>query len=343
MEKIKTGIVGCGRIFPMHAVSITKQENVELVSVCDIKEKKAQKRAKEFNCKAYLDYSEMMDQEDLDVIHICTPHNLHPVIAVQAAEKGINILTEKPMAIKEENARKMISTARDNDVTLGVIFQNRYNPGSVVIKENLENGALGEIQSAKLSVTWQRTDEYYSGIDWKGTWDQEGGGVIIDQAIHTLDLMRWFMDSKVKAVDCDIDTRKHEYIDVEDVAEGIIEFENDSIASFYTMNYYTYDAPVEIELHCENGIAEIKGETGTVKLDNGKVIKAQRDPNETFDYGEVESYWGVSHKKQISNYYDSLKKGQKPEITGEEAFKTQQMVCAMYESGKKEKVIKVNN
>jgi len=339
MKSFKAAIVGCGNIFPMHAVSIKRSENVELVAVCDIKKDRAVDRAEEFDCKYYLDYKEMIDQEELDVVHICTPHYMHAPIAIYAANAGINILTEKPMSIEEKDAAEMIATAEDNDVTLGVIFQNRYNPGSVLIKENLESGNLGKILSGKMSVTWKRTDEYYSNSDWKGTWDKEGGGVVIDQAIHTLDLMRWFVNSEVEYVESSIDNRTHEIIEVEDIAEGVIGFKNGVINCFYTMNYYTYDAPVEIELHCEKGLVKMTGDKGIITFNDGREMIADSDPRVSFDYGDSKSYWGVSHIKQITNYYQSLATGVKPDITGKEAFKTQQMICAIYQSGKKEKRI----
>ncbi|MFW5998977.1 MAG: Gfo/Idh/MocA family protein [Halanaerobiaceae bacterium] len=339
MGKYKVGIVGCGNIFPMHAVPVSELDNTKLVAVCDIKEDRAEEKAEEFDCNYYLDYEEMIEKEDLDTVHICTPHYMHAPIAIKAAREGINILTEKPMSIKLEKAQKMVDTARENEVTLGVIFQNRYNPGSVLIKETLESGELGNILSGKLSVTWDRSDEYYSNSDWKGTWDKEGGGVIIDQAIHTMDLMRWFVGDEIEYIDANISNRAHDIIEVEDAAEGVIGYKNGVVTAFHAINYYTYDAPVEIELHCENGIARMKADKGIVELNNGKKYIADNDPNETFDYGNVKSYWGVSHIKQINNYYESLEKGVQPDITGDIAIKTQAMICAIYESGKKNEKI----
>ncbi len=340
MKKFKAGIVGCGNIFPMHAVSISKQENVELVAVCDVKEDRAKARAKEFNCKYYLDYKEMIDKEELDVVHICTPHYMHAPISIYASNAGKNVLTEKPMSIALQDAEAMIKAADDSKTTLGVIFQNRYNNGSKLIKETLQSGALGRILSAKVIVTWDRSDEYYSKSDWKGTWDKEGGGVIIDQAIHTLDLMRWFVDSEIDYVDANIGNRAHNIIEVEDVAEGVVKFKNGVVTGFFTINYFTYDAPVEIELHCEKGIAKMVGDRGTIRFTDGREYAADVNPNETFNYGNgVKSYWGTSHTKQIGNYYECLAKGVKPEITGKEAVKTQKMICAIYESGKTHKRI----
>ena len=340
MEKLRVGIVGCGNIFLMHAAPVAKRENLELVAVCDVKEDRAKEKAEQFNCAYYLDYIEMIEKENLDVLHICLPHYLHASVATFAAERKIHVLTEKPMSIEYEDAKKMVSTAKENEVALGVIFQNRYNPGSCLIKEMLMNGVLGKIKGGKLSVTWDRSDEYYSQSDWKGTWEKEGGGVVIDQAIHTMDLMRWFVDDEIDYVDASISNRAHERIEVEDTAEGVIKYKNGVLTSFQTINYYTYDAPVTIELHCENGNANMIADKAIVTLNDGREFIADNNPNETFSYGGgAKGYWGVSHVKQIKNFYDALEGKCDIDITGEEAMKTQKMICAIYESGKKQQRI----
>ncbi|MCU9615027.1 Gfo/Idh/MocA family oxidoreductase [Caldibacillus lycopersici] len=335
MTKLKVGIIGCGNIFPMHAQSVKQLENAELVAVCDSKEERAKEKAATYNCRYYTDYLELFDKEELDVIHICLPHYLHAPVAIEAAKRKIHILTEKPMAIAYEDALEMVNTAKANNVTLGVIFQNRYNPGSQLIKKMLESGELGAIKAGKLTVTWDRSDDYYLKSDWKGTWEKEGGGVIIDQAIHTMDLMRWFVDSEIKYIDATISNRAHEIIEVEDAAEGVIAYKNGVVTAFHAINYYSYDAPVEIELHCENGIAKMVADRASVKLVDGREFIAENNPAETFVYDSgVKSYWGVSHIKQINNFYNALQNGMEPEITGEEALKTQKMICAIYQSGK---------
>ncbi|MDF2504837.1 Gfo/Idh/MocA family oxidoreductase [Clostridium sp.] len=336
MKIFKAAIIGCGNIFPMHAQSVKALENAEIVAVCDLKEDRAREKANEFNCNFYTDYREMLLNEDIDVVHICLPHYLHPEVAIYVARLGKNILTEKPMSIKLEDAENMIKVVKDNNVTLGVIFQNRYNPGSKLIKNILQSGELGKILSGKIEVTWDRTDEYYNQSDWKGTWEMEGGGVIIDQAIHTMDLMRWFVDSDIDYIDANISNRAHEIIQVEDSAEGVIKYKNGVVTAFHAINYYTYDAPVKIELHCENGIANMIGNRAHIKLKDGREFIADDNPEDVFHYGNgTKGYWGTSHKKQIKNYYDAISLGIQPDITGEEAIKTQKMICSIYESGKK--------
>lgn len=342
MNKFRAAIVGCGNIFPMHALSVSSLENAEIVAVCDNKADRAKAAAEKFSCNMYTDYQEMLTKEDINVVHICLPHYLHPEVAIFAANHGINILTEKPMSIKLEDAEAMIKAAKDNNVTLGVIFQNRYNPGSMLIKSMLTSGRLGKILSGKLEVTWNRSDEYYSHSDWKGTWDKEGGGVIIDQAIHTIDLMRWFVDSEIDYIDANISNRAHEIIEVEDSAEGVIKYKNGTNVAFHAINYYSYDAPVAVELHCENGIAKLTASRAHIILNNSEEFIADNDPRDKFDYGNgAKGYWGNSHKKQIRNYYEALEKGVSPEITGEDAIITQKIVCAIYESGKKRVKIKL--
>jgi UDP-N-acetyl-2-amino-2-deoxyglucuronate dehydrogenase len=340
MKKFRVGIVGCGNIFPMHAISVSQLENVELAAVCDIKEDRAKAKAEEFHCNYYTDYKEMIDKENLDAIHICLPHYLHAPAAIYAANAKVNVLTEKPMAIKLEDAESMIQAAKENDVTLGVIFQNRYNPGSKLIKSTLESGELGRILSGRLSVNWCRTAEYYRQDDWRGTWDKEGGGVIINQAIHTMDLMRWLVNDEIESVEVNLSNRAHDTIEVEDTAEGIVKYKNGVTTLIYATTCYSYDAPIEIELHCEKGIAKMTADRASVKLEDGRELIADNNPKETFSYGNgVKGYWGVSHLKQIKNYYTALEQGIKPEITGEEAVKTQALICAVYESGKTRKKI----
>jgi predicted dehydrogenase len=343
MKKLKVGIIGCGRISRFHGMPAAAQPNVELRAVCDLIPERAKQMAKLFGArKTYKDYKEMIRKEKLDVVHICLPHYLHAPVAIDAMQMGCDVLTEKPMAISMEQAEEMVKTAKKTKRKLGVIFQNRYNAGSQLVKQCLESGRLGAVKAAKCNVTWYRPNEYYTESDWKGTWDKEGGGAIIDQAIHTLDLMCWFLGYGIKEIDCSMANRAHQgVIEVEDSAEGLITFKNGVHASFWAMNYYSHDAQVEIELACENGIATIRAEEGTVKLNDGREFCAKPNPNEVFNYGGGPSYWGASHFKEITDFYQCLAAGKQPPITGEEILSTaHKMVMAVYESGRNGKVVK---
>jgi len=342
-KKLRVGIIGCGRISRFHGMPAKAQENVELVAVCDLKKDAAAQMAKLFGCKAtYTDYIKMIEKEKLDVVHICLPHYLHAPVAIKAMELGCDVLTEKPMAISMDQAREMVAAAKQYKRRLGIIFQNRYNNGTQLVKQCLDSGRLGAVISAKCNVTWCRPDSYYTESDWKGTWEKEGGGAMIDQAIHTLDLMCWFLGYDIDYVDCSLANRAHKgIIDVEDCADGLIVFKNGVNASFWCMNYYGQDSEVELELLCENGVASIKAESATIRLNDGRVFSAGANPAESFDFGGGPAYWGASHYKEISDFYQCLAAGKEPPITGEEILATaHRMIMALYESGRNKKVVK---
>ena len=337
--KFRVGVIGLGNVSPMHLYPVQALDCCELAAVCDNKEDRAIARGKEFGCNYYTCYKEMIDKENLDVVHVATPHYLHPPMTIYALEKGCHVLTEKPMATNFADSVAMVNAADKTGKTLGVIFQNRYNPGSVLAKKMLDSGEMGAVKGAKLSVTWMRTDEYYSQSDWKGTWDKEGGGVMIDQAIHTFDLLRWLMSAKVEYVNCHYTNRTHKLVEVEDVADGVIKFDNGVLASFYTINYYSEDSAVELELHCENGHINIKADVCAVTMKDGRKFIADKEPGKSFSYGNVKSYWGVSHMKQIEAFYSSLKKGERPFLDGHDALETMRLIFGLYDSGRENKQV----
>ena len=355
MKKFKVGIIGCGRISPFHGMPAKSQDCTNVVACCDVKAERAKEKAALFGCKRYYtDFEEMIKKEKLDVVHICLPHYLHSPVAIRALELGCHVLTEKPMAISFKQAADMVATAKKTGKTLGVIFQNRYNAGSVLVKKALESGRLGKILAARATVNWCRCPEYYTGSDWKGTLKMEGGGAIIDQAIHTLDLMCWFIGygdngSNLDFVDVSLANRFHkglkntngDSIDVEDCADGLIAFKSGTLASFWCNNYYSHDAMVEIELACEKGIAKITAEEGKVTMYDGHEYSAKPDPTDVFDYGGGPSYWGASHAKQIDDFYEALCDGEQPVLNGELILNTtHKMIMALYDSGRQGKVIR---
>ncbi len=333
--KFNTGIVGCGNIFLMHAQSLVNTPGVRLVAVCDIRPSRARKAAKRYNCRYYLDYKKMLREESLDAVHILTPHYLHPSMAIQALNRKINVLTEKPISIDPRDGQRMIRIASQNHVRLGVVFQNRYNPGSRLVKRNLENGRLGKVKSAKLLISYHKPDSYYKQSDWKGRLSKEGGGVLIDQAIHLIDIIRWFVADKVEYVEANTARRMHRFIDVEDLAEGVIKFKKGAYACFYLINFYSYDAHPEIEMDCQNGRVKIIKDSARIGFYDGRQLKASPRPNQYIDYGgNRRDYWGFCHWIQIKEFYRALREGRKPEIDGEEALETQKIVWNIYKAAR---------
>ena len=340
MKTLRVGIVGCGTIFPMHAQSLKNVKGVELAAVCDIRMARAKERSRAHGCGAYRDYRTMLKRERLDAVHICTPHYLHAPMAIEAARMGVNVLLEKPMAITPKDARRAMRAAKEHGVALGVIFQNRFNPGSRLVKENLENGRLGKLKAARVVLSYHKPDEFYEKSDWKGTWDKEGGGVVIDQAIHFIDLLRWFADDAVEYVEAHVSNRMHRHIEVEDCAEGVIKFRKGAYVCFYLMNFYSYDDDVEVELDCEKGRVNIVKDSATIGLYDGRRLSAAPKRNERIDYGDGrKDYWGYCHYKQIKEFYDALRRKREPAVNGAEGLKTQEIVWAIYESSRRRKRI----
>ncbi|MDD5495890.1 MAG: Gfo/Idh/MocA family oxidoreductase [Candidatus Omnitrophica bacterium] len=340
MKQFRVGIIGCGTIFPMHAQSLKNIRSVKLVAVCDVKSARARKMAARYKCNYYTDYKKMLDKERLDAVHICTPHYLHKPMVLEAAKRKVNILVEKPLGLNPREAQQEIDAAKKNRIVLSVVSQNRCNPGSQLVKKRIEDGSLGKLKSAKLVLSYHKPDSYYKKSDWKGRLNKEGGGVVIDQAIHYLDILSWMADSPVDYAQASVHKRYHSFINVEDCAEGLIKFRNGFYVCFYLINYYSYDDDTEIEIDCEKGRVKIVKDSAYIDYYSGRKEKAEPRPHEYIDYGDgVRDYWGFCHYNQIKDFYDSLRRRKKPAITAEEGKKTQDLVWAIYESSRRNRKI----
>ncbi len=340
-KKLRVAIIGCGRILPMHAVPATVLEQSELVAVCDIRAERAKAAAEKYGCKAYTDYKDLLKKEKLDAVHVCIPHYLHPIVSEYALSCGVNVLSEKPMAIDYKSAEKCVRTAERFGLNYGVILQCRYNKSAQLVKRALLGGRLGKIISARSTLTWTRPDSYYAESDWKGTWDKEGGGVVIDQAIHSMDLVNWFIGDTPVKVDVSIANRGHEIVKVEDSAEGLITYRNGVRYGFYCMNNYGCDEPIEIRLLCEKGKAVLTYDDACISYDDGTnetVVEQGSD----IVYEGGKDYWGFQHIKQISQFYNAVLGLEPLEISGREALKIQKLICAVYESGKSGRPVYLN-
>ena len=329
MDKLRIGIIGCGRISNMHLVSADKLEEAELVACCDIKPERAEAVAKKYNIKAYTDYVEMLKNEKLDAVHICLPHNIHTDASKAAFEYGVNVISEKPMDVTYEKAASAVQMAKDKNLVYGIIFQCRYNNSAQLVKKAVTSGKLGKIISAFSVLTWSRSDEYYSESDWKGTWEKEGGGVIIDQAIHSIDLVNWIVDSPVKSISVSMSNKGHDIVSVEDTADGLIVYENGTRYGFYCMNNYATDEPIEIKMFCENGRVVFDYDDAYIYYNDGTIEEAHQ--GDVVDYDGGKDYWGFQHIRQIHQFYKACLGIEPLEISGEEALKTHRLVMDLYD------------
>lgn len=293
----RVGIIGCGGISAVHAHVIKELEKTELTACADI----LPDRAARYGCAAYTDWREMLAREKLDAVHLCTPHYLHPVMAAEAARQGIAVFTEKPPAIDAEGWNQVKEAAKH--VPLGVCFQNRYHPHVQSCKRFIQEGTYGKLRGIRAFMTWNRTAEYYAAADWKGKWATEGGGVLINQAIHTLDLIIGFLGLPDQAEAAMRNHHLRDTIEVEDTAEIYLR-KDDVPALLYASNAYSQDAPVIIELHFEQAVIRLEGDLMTVIQDGGKrEIPCVTDPV----LGR--SYWGAGHIACIMDFYQSIEAG----------------------------------
>ena len=330
MEKIRVGIIGCGCISVMHLDSAAGLSQAELVAVCDIKEERAEKAGDKYSVNYYTDYKEMLAIEKLDAVHICLPHYLHIPVSIYALEHGVHVLCEKPMSIGYSEAEKTVKLAEKLGLKYGIIFQCRYNTPSIAVKERVVSGKLGKVIDCRVTLTWSRSDEYYSKSDWKGTWDKEGGGVIIDQAIHSLDLANWFIDDTITAVSSTLNNRHHKKVVVEDTADGLIEYKNGSKLFFWAHNNYCIDEPIEIRLVCEHGKATLSYDDCHIKYSDGTEEYIENKPQVEIVYGGGKPYWGTQHAVQINNFYNSILGTEELVISGRTALKIQKLITDIY-------------
>lgn len=329
MNSLRIGIIGCGRISVMHFEAACDLEEATLVACADIKIERANEKAEKYGITPYGDYKEMIDKENLDAVHLCLPHYLHSKVAIYAMQHGLDVITEKPMDVGMESAERAIAVSKETGRKFGVISQCRYNDSAQLVKRAVQSGKLGKILSARSTLTWKRNDDYYSQSDWKGTWDKEGGGVVIDQAIHSIDLVRWVIDEEIEKVTCHMANRNHRSVDVEDTAEGFVTFKNGTVYGFWCMNNYACDEPIEIRLHCEKGKVVFGYNEALIQYKDGTVEEIKKAP-QTF---KGKDYWGNWHVRQLSNFYRACLGLEPLEIDGAEALKTHRLICEIYEKG----------
>lgn len=330
------GVIGCGRISKTYAAAFNNLMDTVHVRFCVDKDiERAAAFASNFEGCGYSNRLEDLLIQPLDAVHVLTPHFLHKEHVIRCLEAGFHVLTEKPIAIYEKDGEEMIRAAERCGKQLGVVFQNRYITGIVEAKKLLEAGALGKVKGAWSQLNWWRPESYYA-CDWKGSWEKEGGGVVIDQAIHSLDLVRFLMGCPVKTVKANIDRRILTSIEVEDVADAAITFENGAVYSFFACNYYTHNSDIRIELNCEKGSILLTGDSVDIRI-NGE--RAHNIAMTSPQNAQGESYWGSCHQIQIGKFYQALADGTPVPVDPRDALETLALVQAIYTSAKENRTI----
>ena len=249
--KLKTGIIGCGKVGDFHAKAYAQLENSEFTAVCDANLERAKAFAERYNVHAYSDIAEMIQKEHLDVVSVCTPHPIHCDPAVTAAENGCNVLIEKPLASTLADCDRIIEAGDKNHVTIGTMVQRRFYRPCMRIHEAIEAGKIGKPVLGMVTMLGWRDKAYYDSDAWRGTWKGEGGGVLLNQCPHNLDLLQWICGLPCKVQAFCHEGKWHD-IEVEDDVTAYLEFPEGATGVFVTS---TGDAPGtnRLELTLEYG------------------------------------------------------------------------------------------
>lgn len=339
------GIVGAGLIADFHARAIQSLENARLIGICGTNREKALKLAEKYNCKVYTDYSEMLRSGEIEIVTIATPSGAHMEPAIEAANCGLHVLCEKPLEITLERIDRMIEAHLKAGTYLGGIFNFRFDETVEIIKNAVDGGRLGIITYAAVYVPWWRSDEYYEG--WHGTWNLDGGGALMNQSIHMIDLLQYIMGS-VESLGAFISNSGHPQIETEDTAVSILQFKNKALGLIYGT---TASYPGQFRR------MEISGTKGTVVLvENSLKVWQFADMNEEDEriiqrYGSVEGGGGVAdpaaisfkgHAKNIAAFIKAIEEKRTFEINGSEARKAVAIILDIYNASNKKNVIKNN-
>lgn len=318
-------VIGCGDVSAVHLEAVAKLNGATLVAVCDADPQRLASAMAAWGVPGYADHLALIEAARPDVVHICTPHDQHAAVAADCLERGVNVIVEKPLAHTLAEGRRLVEAASAGRAKIAVCFQNRYNATSQAMHALLSSGELGAVTGASATVMWQRSAEYYRDRPWRGTWAGGGGGLLMNQAIHTVDLLQWLVGDVV-AVTGNASTRfLSGAIEVEDTAEFVAEHAGGARSAFYATLANPFNAPVTLDVVTERAVLSLRGDL-TVTHADGRVDIV---PERTGGSGG-RSYWGVSHELLISDFYARLEDAEPFWISPAEAEKSLRIVKDIY-------------
>lgn len=330
-------IVGCGFIAKKHADAIKNIEGARLIAVCDKVSELMIPYTEEHGAKTYEDFETMLQNPNIDIVNICTPSGSHAVLAELAAKYKKHIIVEKPIAMTLEETEKIINSADENNVKLAVVHPNRFRPVAMKLKEIMDSGKLGKISHALCLINWNRGQQYYDQAPWRGT-KAADGGVLMNQAIHNLDLLLWYLGKPAEVVS--MEATRLRMIEAEDVSTGLIRFESGVLA--------TVQASTTVYLQNYEESITIFGEKGTVKIGGTNALYFKDliiDGMSEAEMLEIKKTiekdpWGVTgHQIILEDMIEAVQMNKKPAVTGEDGKSALSIVQSFYKSASTKKVL----
>lgn len=336
-KKLGFGIIGTGAIAGLHAAAIHACEDAELVAVCSSTEKRAKEASEKFGVPADYNWDTFLKRKDIDIVAICTHSGNHLEPAIAAAKAGKHILLEKPIEVSVERADELIEVCKSAGVMLGVIFQNRLKPGYLQLKEAVDKGLLGKLLMGTAAINWYRDPSYYSSSSWKGTIEGDGGAALINQGVHTIDLLLDIM-GEASAVYGQVRTMVHD-IEGEDVGAALINFKSGAIGTITGGTALYPGNPERLEIY---------GEKGNVILEAGKIV-TWNVPGSTGELPTSEiGGSGASdpmaidyrlHLGQMQDMVDAVREDRNPMVTGQDARQSLALILGIYQSSREGKQV----
>ncbi|GCL72390.1 Gfo/Idh/MocA family protein [Paenibacillus naphthalenovorans] len=331
-------IIGCGHIAKKHAEAMENIPEANLVAVCDKIPDNMEYYKDTYKVETYTDVRELLSFSQADVVCICTPSGTHAHLAVLAAAAGKHVIVEKPMALTLEDADKIIEACKSNNVKLAVVHPNRFRPAFSELKRFINNNYFGKLSHANATLRWNRNQAYYDQAPWRGTKAMDGG-VLMNQAIHNLDLLYWFM-GPIEEIQAYTATRFRN-IESEDVAVAVLKFRDGSLGVVEAATtIYPRNLEESFSIFGETGSAIIGGTTANWFKHLISEQLTQDEVNETVKQIELDPYGISGHQYIIADMIDAIKQNREPKISGEDGKNAIKLVIGICKAADTQKVIK---
>jgi predicted dehydrogenase len=332
------GIVGAGMISRFHAKALAEVRGARLVACCDNAPGRAAALAAEVGCRGYNSLEAMLADKEVDAVTIGTPSGAHMDPAVAAARAGKHVIVEKPLEITLKKCDKIIEACDKAGVKLASIFPSRFHDSSKLMKQAVDAGRFGRLTLGDAYVKWYRTQQYYDSGAWRGTWALDGGGALMNQAVHTVDLLAWFMGPVVE-VQAYTATLAHERIEVEDVATATLQFENGALGVIEATTAAFPGYLKRIELHGSAGSAvleeeDIKHWDFAKKERSDAAVMRQMAARKSTGGGAADpaAIGHHGHTMQFQDFVDAIRKDRTPAVDGHEGRRSVEIILAIYKS-----------
>ena len=341
------GIIGAGMISHIHAKAIGDIPNAKIKGVYNVNPGKAEAFASQYDCTAYHQLEDLLANPAIDIVCICTPSGAHLDSALKSIAAGKHCLIEKPLEVTLEKCDAIINAAAQAGVKIGVIFPSRFYEASIQMKKAVDEKRFGEVVLGNAYVKWYRSAAYYKSAAWRGTWELDGGGALMNQGIHSVDLLQWYM-GPVASVQAFTANRKHKGIEVEDTVVAVLKFANGALGNVEASTAIFPGALKKIELMGTAGSAVME-ESSLIKWEFEQKTDADQAMHDLMltpksmvggaaNPGDLNT---LGHQYQIEDMIRAVDSHGEPLINGTEGRKSVEIVLAIYESAKTGKMVKL--